>query len=943
MVPLNPTLLAAKERLPMNQNSVRGKSRLLSAMAIIALSLAAHAQEPGPAPSLSAEESPALLEQAVISQPQRNSIQECDKQYKSKHYDEALRDCRQVLNNLSADADGANVAAARYRVALVLNAMNQPQEALTELRQSQEEAQQSGAWKEALYALNRQGTILQKTGNPRSAAAAYTEAIQLQDRLPDSPTLVHARSNRGAALFELGDYSGALEDLEMAVRDYENLQHTAGLTSAHINLGLIHQALGDYRFAEDEFSQSLDIARNVSADKRRTAEALHNLGYLAGMRGDHASAQNFYSDALTNYAAREPGRTTTMNNLGVTLGERGDYVAAERTLNQALSSARTNEQRAVEGRTLDSLATVQAYQGKNQAALGNYQLALVIEQETGDREGQRMTLANIGEQLRNRGELELATVFYKRSVNVTETIRSDLKTLTRTQQSMYARTVADTYRELSALLLQQGRVLEAQRVIDLLQLQELDDYLGTLRGNDDSQGVPQTVAEQELFEEYDSLAARAVKIGQELNALREIPPAERTPEQQRRMDRLDALQKRLNEEFAAFITSDEVQQAAARLKDQIGDEAIELATLKKIGNKLSDLDHSAVVLFPLVLDDRLELVLATPESRPIHKSVAVTRNELRATVLAFREALLDPALDPKPPAQQLYNWIIAPLASQLEELQTIAILYAPEDALRYVPLAAFHDGKNWLIDRFRINNWTSSSTMDLASSISGDLKIVGGAYTTGEYSFEIANQQFTFSGLPFAGEEMETLAARFEGTLSFPGEKFVFDDIYRERANFNVLHLATHAAAVVGQPSDSFILFGDGVRKSIRDIQALDFDLDLAVLSACETAVGDTLSNGVEVLGLGYAMQQSGARSTIASLWSVSDGGTHALMSEFYRQLQNGKSRAESLQLAQRLLISNDRVAIASANRGVVIAGEIESKLSHPFYWAPFIIVGSGL
>jgi CHAT domain-containing protein len=287
--------------------------------------------------------------------------------------------------------------------------------------------------------------------------------------------------------------------------------------------------------------------------------------------------------------------------------------------------------------------------------------------------------------------------------------------------------------------------------------------------------------------------------------------------------------------------------------------------------------------------------------------------------------------------------VVKPLERDLQKLQTEAILYAPDGVLRYVPIAAFHDGDDWLIQRYRINNWTSASVMDLGTSIQDELKIFGGAYTSGTHTFAVADQNFTFFGLPFAGQEMTTLGELFQGTLSFRDDEFVFNNVYPERSGFNVLHLATHAAAVVGQPSDSFILFGDGGRLSIQEIKNLDFDLDLAVLSACETALGDTLSNGVEVLGLGYAMQQSGVRATIASLWSVSDGGTHALMSEFYRQLLEGKNKAEALQLAQQLLISNDAEAISAANRGVVLADAVTSRLAHPFYWAPFIIVGSGL
>ncbi len=917
----------------------------VAAMCIIVfVAPSAMAQEPAPEPSIVTEPDDQARRDISAAELAAGSRELCDREYKSRRYRQALAPCESRLEQAVTSGNKKTIAVTRYRVGVILAALNRQQDALDELQRSQQEAIESGASRTALYALNRQGTIHQKMGNPTLAISAYSEALTLTGAAANTPSFVHAQANRGAARFQIGEYSGALDDLESAIQGYEKINHKAGLTSTHINLALVHQALGDYRYAQSEFQQSLDLAKASPSDDLRIAEALHNLGYLAGSREDYSAARDYYLEVLEIYSQDDLGRATTLNNLGATLGELGQYEAAQQQLGDALALARKNKQRAVEGRTLDSIATVQAYQGLRTEALENYQRALIIEQETDDRDGERLTLANIGKQLKERDQITLATIFYKRSVSVTEAIRSDLKSLSGGQQQSYSTSVAETYRELSSLLLQQNRLLEAQRVIDLLKVQEMQDYLGDIRGNEENaDGVPSTPAEEEILEKYDELAARAVAIGRELAALNLISEDKLTSAQNDRIDELENLQQQLNDEFIRFIESEEVQEAVDLLQDRIGDEAIRLTALKKIGNKLKKLDHPAVVLYPLILTDRLEIILATPESRPIHRSVSVSRKDLRLKVGEFREALLDPTRDPTGPARQLYDWLIGPFESDLDQLKTEAILYAPDDALRYVPLAAFHDGNDWLIQRFRINNWTSSSAMDLGSSMDSELKIVGGAYTVGDYSFQIADQSFHFAGLPFAGKEMETLKEMFGNTLSFPGTQFVFNDIYRRRANFNVLHLATHAASVIGQPSDSFILFGDGDRKSVQQIKSLDFDLDLAVLSACETAVGDTLSNGVEVLGLGYAMQQSGARSTIASLWSVSDGGTHALMSEFYRQLGDGKSRAEALQKAQQLLIKNDADAIASANRGLALPGPVASRLSHPYYWAPFIIVGSGL
>jgi CHAT domain-containing protein len=176
--------------------------------------------------------------------------------------------------------------------------------------------------------------------------------------------------------------------------------------------------------------------------------------------------------------------------------------------------------------------------------------------------------------------------------------------------------------------------------------------------------------------------------------------------------------------------------------------------------------------------------------------------------------------------------------------------------------------------------------------------------------------------------------------------------------DYTVVHLATHAAFVVGTPDDSFILFGNGERITLRDIQKWSLkNVDLVVLSACETGLGGKLGNGEEILGLGYQMQRAGARAAIASLWTVDDGGTQALMDSFYAALESKEvgqdsqpTKAEALRQAQIALITGDYRALGQ-QRGLGVQQRIQSSLSprvasnlsHPYYWAPFILIGNGL
>jgi len=170
--------------------------------------------------------------------------------------------------------------------------------------------------------------------------------------------------------------------------------------------------------------------------------------------------------------------------------------------------------------------------------------------------------------------------------------------------------------------------------------------------------------------------------------------------------------------------------------------------------------------------------------------------------------------------------------------------------------------------------------------------------------------------------------------------------------DYSVVHLATNAAFVTGQPENSFILFGDGKPVTFRDIEKWRFpNVDLVVLSACETGLGDKLGDGREILGFGYQMQRTGARAAIASLWSVDDGGTQALMNAFYGTLETGNiTKAQALQKAQIALITGDEKAMGG-QRGIIVVRPsdnqslevVTNRLSHPYYWASFILIGNGL
>ena len=184
------------------------------------------------------------------------------------------------------------------------------------------------------------------------------------------------------------------------------------------------------------------------------------------------------------------------------------------------------------------------------------------------------------------------------------------------------------------------------------------------------------------------------------------------------------------------------------------------------------------------------------------------------------------------------------------------------------------------------------------------------------------------------------------------GRDFSHAAITADRLNgYNIIHLATHGKLVSGTPEDSFILLNNQEYITLREIKDWKLpNVELVVLSACQTALGDKLGSGIEIIGFGYQLQQAQARASISTLWEINDGSTSKLMKYFYQNLSTGKtSKVEALRQAQLNLIGK-KTTTPDDLRGSIkfpsIDGSkaaIDRNLSHPYYWAPFILIGNGL
>lgn len=360
----------------------------------------------------------------------------------------------------------------------------------------------------------------------------------------------------------------------------------------------------------------------------------------------------------------------------------------------------------------------------------------------------------------------------------------------------------------------------------------------------------------------------------------------------------------------------------------------------------SETGTNPVVVYAVTMPEQLELVLVMPSGLPIRKVIPQAKAViLQQTLAQFRKALTDVGDSSAYliPAQQLYQWLIAPFESDLKALGIDTLIFCMDGGLRQIPLAALHDGKQFLVEKYSLGSIPSVSLTN------SRYKAVKNAQVLGMGASKFA----TLAPLPAVPTELKIITELWRGE-SFLNEQFTLDNLkaQRQRLPFEIIHLATHADFQAGKPGNSFLQLWD-TKIQLDQLRQMGWaqspQVELLVLSACRTAVGD---ENVELGFAGLAVQ-AGVKSALASLWYVSDEGTLGLMSEFYQQLRQPEitTKAGALRQAQIAMLRGQVRLENGRLRGLGGLGEIDlppelgkrgnHDLSHPFYWAGFTMIGS--
>ena len=790
-----------------------------------------------------------------------------------------------------------------------------------------------------------QGEVLRRLGEPRTARAEYERALAGYEARRKSVDAGRVRAEIGSTYVDEADFASALRQYALAREEMEAAR-SPDLGRLLVNTSSLLTWLGKYDDAQVLQGQA-EAACSQQRDTACSASAAHVQGFTRFLLGDYEGAASASLRAAELFgAAPTVERARALNNLGMAWLMSHRVEAALAVLQQAFAILeRAGASAKDQATVLDSLGNAYRLLGRHGEASLHYQDALVRWQLAGHREGERDTLANLGQLAFDMKEEQAAIFYRKLSVNLAQSLRANARGLEQGYLDALTRRLAPTYQTLADQLVAHGRIPEAHQVLRMLKEQELFEFLSRAGPAGDTT-APLNGVEQREGDAYGAIQARVFLLAQEFEVLNKKASESVTAAERARREELEAQLAQARADLEKFCR--ELNRGLAAIDSDAPRVAVN--SLLGMQDTLRRLGGGAVLLHYVPLEDHLRIILTSATSQGVRGyTVPVGLQQLRETVAALRNQIQAVSPDAQATARTLHDWLLPPaLRRDLVDAKAKVLMLSLGDVLRYLPFAALHDGQHWVAERYAVAMYTDAGKSRLERTPAPHWEV---------RAFGMTQAVDRYPALPFVRAELESIV----GDQGLPG-RAVFDGDFTEArlrdAVFQpphppVLHIASHFVFRPGKESDSFLLLGVG-RLSLAAMKAWTFTgLDLLTLSACDTAVGGGINaNGQEIEGFAALAQAQGADAVLATLWPVADVSTAAFMQSFYRsrRTRTGATKVEALQAIQTAMIRREitpaSVRSAFAQRGTVegspTAGTpLPADYAHPFFWAPFVLMGN--
>ncbi|MBW4592280.1 MAG: CHAT domain-containing protein [Brasilonema angustatum HA4187-MV1] len=379
----------------------------------------------------------------------------------------------------------------------------------------------------------------------------------------------------------------------------------------------------------------------------------------------------------------------------------------------------------------------------------------------------------------------------------------------------------------------------------------------------------------------------------------------------------------------------------AEVQNYLGEDSDLILVNKKVIDSV-ETDNTTAFFHSIILEDRLAIIISLPDNKKYLRWIFVDRKSLRQEINEFRRGLEKRSniiYNPQQ-AQKLYDWIIRPFVKDLDSLHIKTLIFINDGILGSVPMTALHDGKEFLVQRYAISNacflspkdtlrersiaTTSATTLINAKKVNRkNLRMLAMGLTK-----DAIVDGRKYEALSNVKQEINQVTAQIPGSKQLLDDNFTYTNLQTElrQTFYPIIHIATHGEfSAVSE--DTFLITGNNGKLTMTDLYTLIRNtlrgsqaVELLTLTACDTAIGDDRIP----LGLAGSTVNAGVKSAFASLWSINDAATVTFVTKFYAEwYENGLSKAEALQRVQKELITNGK------------------KYAHPYYWAPFILVGN--
>ncbi|MEY2499507.1 MAG: hypothetical protein QOD12_3063 [Verrucomicrobiota bacterium] len=779
---------------------------------------------------------------------------------------------------------------------------------------------------------------LREFGEDDEALALLHQALLYFEKNPgDSTGLVRTCQALGVVYLYHADFSRALVFLDRALTTAKKIGYTAGIIPSLNSMGEVYRSQGQPERALRFYQEARGMVGDDTA--WNMAFLFNNIGQCYEAMGDTEKAIDYIgrARAVAEKVKFRPRVATSLAVLGNLHLRRGELDEAQKCYFESLSLSVGLRDKVGEARGLLGVAGVARLKGDLEEALQPAEHAATLYRAMRDRAGVAAAQTIKGRCLRGLGRSDDARMALVDAITQIEQMRGQLTGGADEAKSFFAKAVAP-YHEIVAMLVAENRPEEALVMAERASARVLLDTL--FAGKNESRPL----SDGERAQRH-QLNRRLVELNQSLSQARGSEKAN-----EKRISDLEADVARARDDRENFEAHLDASQSDSERKQLITEtpSPAEMAQLVSGG-------RTALLKF-VVRDDQTLVFVVHEDNEPGSSNgkksaridvfpLAVKRDELAKRAGEFRKNLAERALDWRKPAHQLYEALLKP--SEAAWIGAGHLIIVPDGPLWELPFQALHADDRSLIEKRTVSYAPSISFLARASNKprsdslrSARLLALGNPALAGSehksLSKNRAQNSATLMGadwqpLPAAEKQVSELRKIYttERSSIFVGTAAREEVFKREAGKFDILHFATHGVLNDQAPLYSYLLLSQANLSADEDGMLEGYELmrmklraRLAVLSACETARGE-ITAGEGITGLSWALFLAGCPTTVVSQWKVESESNTVLMVDFHRRLRDGVAPAEALRQAS--------LALAR-----------QPGYHHPFYWAPFVVVGAG-